>query len=80
MLTSASDYLFDYTSNDMPATLVGGKRVQILTGALANKTFKLIANALPGFDRTPTADCRLTTRRSSPGNAAGRPRRPIPSR
>ena len=54
MLTSASDYFYDYTSNDHPATLVNGKLVRVDSGSHAGDVFKYKGTPQTGFvDLTP---------------------------
>ena len=54
VLTGASDYLYDYTSNDRPATLTNGKLVRVDSGQFAGQVFRYIGSPLSGsIDLTP---------------------------
>ena len=54
VLTGASDYLYDYTSNDRPATLSNGKLVRVDSGQFAGQVFRYIGSPLSGsIDLTP---------------------------
>ena len=49
MLTSASDYFYDHTSNDHPATLETGDRVRVDSGPHAGDVFEYKGAAQTGF-------------------------------
>src|SRR6266511_2170518 len=54
MLTSASDYFYDYTSNDRPATLQNGKKVRVDSGPFAGLVFEYKGSTILGpVDLTP---------------------------
>ena len=49
MLTSASDYFYDHTSNDHPATLEAGDRVRVDSGPHAGDVFEYKGATQTGF-------------------------------
>ena len=78
MLTSASDYLYDYTSNDQPATLDHGDKVRVDSGPHAGQVFEYVGATITGAHRPDAGSSRTTTTRRTWHNAdaaaAGAPR------
>ena len=66
-LTSATDYFYDYTSNDEPATLDAGDKVRVDSGPHAGEVFEYMGATQPG-PSSSRRSCRTTTTRRSGQN------------